>query len=414
MGRKTIKLVLTGHLDHGKSTLIGRLLLDTHSLSRQQLLEIQRISKEFGKTTELAYLIDQLKEEREKSLTIDTTQAFFKTRKKNYIIIDAPGHTEFIKKMLTGASQANAAILIIDVCDGIQEQTKRHAFLIAMLGIKSVIVAFNKMDLVDYRKERYEEVKTALLECIKPLPMKPSFFVPIAAKQGVNISRKSSYLSWYKGSPLLKILDSLHIRSQHTDNVLRFPVQDIYELEGKNIIVGKVVSGTASQGQPIQILPTLHRGYIQSILMFNKPHTYVAGVGENIGLLLRKPLPIKRGDVITQRTLYRGGVQRFGGTLFWMAEEPLTINKTVTVQCTTQEESVVVEHIAQRTNSSTLEIIEKNADKLQRNEAAQVTFRTKRPMVIEKFNDIEELGRFVVREKCNLQGAGIVTWVNDI
>ena len=175
MGKDSLRIVIVGHVDHGKSTLIGRLLLDTNSLPKEKITEIKKISKELGKDTEMAYVVDQLKEERERNITIDTTQIFFNTRKRNYIIIDAPGHLEFIKNMITGASMAEAAILIVDVKEGVREQTRRHSYILNMLGIKEVMVVFNKMDLIGYEQERYNKVKDEIVEFLHSLKITPFF-----------------------------------------------------------------------------------------------------------------------------------------------------------------------------------------------------------------------------------------------
>ncbi|MCK4821573.1 GTP-binding protein [bacterium] len=243
MEKDILRIVIIGHVDHGKSTLIGRLLLDTNSLPKEKMVEIKKVSRDLGKEAELAFLTDQLKEERERSMTIDTTQIFFRTRKKNYCIIDTPGHVQFLKNMLTGASLAQAAVLIVDVKEGVMEQTRRHSYLIQMLGLDKAIVVFNKMDLINYQGRRFPKIKTELLELLESLNIEPIFLIPISAKEGLNISRKSSKMRWYKGPSLLSALDSLRLNTKTMQRPLRFPIQDIYEINGEKIIVGRVASG---------------------------------------------------------------------------------------------------------------------------------------------------------------------------
>lgn len=233
MRRETVKIVIVGHVDHGKSTLIGRLLLDTNSLPKERIAEIKKISKELGKDTELAFLTDQLKEERERGITIDTTQIFFKTRRKNFVIIDALGHLEFLKNMITGATQAEAAVLIIDAKEGIMEQTRRHLYIIQLIGIKQVIVVLNKMDLVKYNREIFNRIKQELSIFLEQMDIKTAIIIPISAKKNDNISRKSFRTNWFRGPRLLEALDSLKIEVQDIDKPLILPVQDVYKVDAK-------------------------------------------------------------------------------------------------------------------------------------------------------------------------------------
>lgn len=407
MAKETLKIVIIGHVDHGKSTLTGRLLLDTHSLPKEKIQEIKKISKELGRDTQLAYLTDQLKEERERNITIDTTQIFFKTRKRNYVIIDAPGHVEFIKNMMSGASQAQAAILIVDVHNGIREQTKRHVSIMTLLGIKHIIVVFNKMDLLKFKEEKFKQVKDELLKFLEKAQIKPLQLIPVSAKEGDNITQKSKHMKWYKGPTLLQILDSFRLESNTAEKPLRFPIQDVYEINGQKIIVGKITSGIIREKQEIFCLPLSQRAKIKSIVVYGK-NIKEARANENIGLILNKPLPLKRGDIISDNTHQPTLTTTFNGTLFWMCDEPLQLHTTITLRCATQEVSCTIEKIEKRIDSATLKTIQENASELKINEIGIVTFKTDHPIVIEKFDFIEELGRFVVEHKYNLQGAGII------
>ncbi len=408
MSKETVKIVIVGHVDHGKSTLIGRLLLETDSLPKEKLDEIRRISKELGKDTELAYLTDQLKEERENEMTIDTTQIFFKTGKRNYVIIDTPGHVEFIKNMLTGATQAETALLLIDVNAGIKEQTRRHAYIIGMLGIDNVITVFNKMDLVNYKQERFEEAKTEFLKFMAGLGIKPYFIIPASAKDGANISRRTPQMNWYKGLCLLEALDSLRLNTKPAKKPLRFSIQDIYEIDGERIIVGKVLSGIIKQGQTITLFPPFKNTRISSIKVFGEA-VKKACAGANIGLVLDESSSAKRGGVIAQKDDPPKPTNHFKGNIFWMSHEPLQINKTITLRCSIQEVKGIAEKIKKRIDTSTLEVLEENATELKINEAGVVVFKTEKPIIVEKFFFIEELGRFVIECEYNLRGAGIIT-----
>jgi sulfate adenylyltransferase large subunit len=403
-----MNIIVIGHVDHGKSTLIGRLLLDTNSLPEGKLREIKMISQALGKDAELAFLTDQLKEEREQEKTIDTTQVFFKSRKRHYVIIDAPGHVEFIKNMLTGASQAESAVLLIDVNAGVKEQTRRHAYIIGMLGIDKVIIVFNKMDLVNYKQERFEEAKIELSKFMAGLGIKPYFIIPASAKDGANISRRTPRMDWYKGPCLLEAFDSLRLNVKPMKKPLRFPVKDIYEIGGERIIVGKVLSGIIKQGQTVMLFPSFKSARITSIKVFGEI-VKKACIGENIGLLLDEAPSVKRSEVIAQKDNPPKPTDHFKGNIFWMSHQPLRINETITLRCSTQEVQGSAEKIEKRINASTLETLEENASELKMNEAGVVVFRTERPIIVEKFVFIEELGRFVIEREGDLKGAGVIT-----
>jgi sulfate adenylyltransferase large subunit len=404
-----MKVVIVGHIDHGKSTLIGRLLLDTNSLPEDKMKEIKRISRELGRDTELAYLIDHLKEEREREMTIDTSQIFFKTRKRHYVIIDAPGHVEFLKNMLTGATQAEAAVLIVDTQAGIKEQTRRHAFLISMLGIRNIIVLCNKMDLINFDQKRFEEIKNELAQFFKNLGVEAAFIIPGSAKEDLNIASRTQKMRWYKGPSLLDALDLLKPEIKTEKKPLRFSIQDSYEIERTKITAGKVLSGTIKQGQEVMLLPSFKNTRINSIKAFGES-IKEARAGKNIGLILDDLTLGTRGQIIVEKNDTIKPVDRFKANIFWMSEVPLEINQVLCLRCATQELDCIVEKIEKRIDSSTLEIIENSSNNLKINEAGIVMIKaTRQPLVIEKFSFIEELGRFTIEKKSALLGMGIIT-----
>lgn len=408
MSQPTVKIAVVGHVDHGKSTLIGRLLLATHSLPKEKMAEIRRISKELGKDTELAYLADYLREERENEMTIDTTQTFLKTGKRNYVFIDTPGHVEFIRNMLTGATQAEAAVFLIDINSGIQEQTRRHAYIVGMLGISAVIGVFNKMDLAGYQQERFEGMQLEFLKLMADLGIKPHAVIPVSAKDGANISRRSREMNWYKGPSLLKALDTLKCGAKSAGKPLRFPIQDVYENDGEKIIAGKVASGMVTQGCTVTLFPSLRETRVNSIKIFPK-QVKKASAGESIGLVLDDPAYAKRGEIIAQEDAPPKPTRQFKGLIFWISAQPLALNKPVTLRCATQEVNAFAEKIEKRIDTSTLEILEENASLLKINEAGVVIFQTEKPIIVENFAFLEELGRFIIESNDDLEGAGIVT-----
>ncbi len=404
----TIPIVVTGHVDHGKSTLIGRLLYETGSLPKEKIAEIKKISKSLGKDTELAFLTDQLKEERERNMTIDTTQIFFKTRARNYVIIDAPGHAELIKNMISGASQAQAAVLIIDIAEGVKDQTRRHASIIEMLGIKNVVVACNKMDLVSYDKKTFETVSAEISAFLKSLKIQPLCIIPVSAKDGDNIARRAASMGWYRGPTLIGALDALLPHPRSGRQTFRLPVQDVYKMGGEDIAVGRIASGEVSRGEEIVVHPAGSPVTVDKIKIFERDLVR-ARKGANIGLILRGAGGIKRGDVLATKGKGPLVSDSFRGRVFWMAEEPLLPGEEVVVRCASQEIPCRVMAIEHAIDSSTLKIVAENAGSLKQHEVGSVVFKAAHPVVTEAFSSVEELGRFTVERGENPQGAGIVT-----
>jgi sulfate adenylyltransferase large subunit len=408
VNENNLKFVIVGHVDHGKSTLIGKLLYDTNSLPADKIEEIKKTSAEVGRKTEFAYLLDHLEEERKQGITIDTTQVFFKTDKREYVIIDAPGHVEFVKNMVTGASQAEAAVLIVDVKEGIRQQTKRHAYILSLLGIDQVIVALNKMDLVDYSQQHFDRVKKGVEEFLDTIKIKPLYCIPISAIVGDNIATPSDKLSWYNGPTFLESLDSLKNPQSPEDKELLLPVQDIYKIDDKRITVGRVEAGKLQSRQTVKVLPSGQTTRIKSIEKFpSQVNTAVAG--ESIGITTEEPVFLNRGDIICQPDSKANLTNTFDATIIWMSKNDFKKNKKITIRCATQETIAKVEKICKRIDSSTLDIIEQKAETLKNLEVGQVTIKTKNPIVVKSFNDVKELGRFVFVRDATICAGGIVS-----
>jgi len=408
MLKKTKKIVIAGHVDHGKSTLIGRLLLDTNSLPAARLSEIEKIARESGKDLELAFLVDQLKEERRRKMTIDTTQTNFKWKEKNYTLIDAPGHKELIKNMLTGASMAESAILIIDAQQGLKEQTRRHAYLIKMLGIKQLIVVLNKMDLLDYRFKDFKKLNARLLSFLKALGIRPYCVIPLSAKEGENIVSLSKRMPWYRGEFLLQALDNMQPAQKEGKKPLRFCVQDTYQSGKEKIILGKVLSGSIKKNQRAVVMPSFKKIKIKAIRVYKEKRARAAA-GESIGLIIRPALHIRRGGIISHPASPLMPRHKFNSRIFWLSAKPLRTQRHAFLRILAQEACCSVEKITQRINSTTLAMLAKESKELRLNEVAQVSWETKQPLLMENFSFIEELGRFVVESKNSLLGIGIIT-----
>jgi sulfate adenylyltransferase large subunit len=404
---ETLNFVIVGHVDHGKSTLIGRLLYDTDSLAPDKIEEIKKASADRGRETEFAYLLDHLEEERKQGVTIDTTQVFFKTHKRHYVIIDAPGHVEFVKNMITGASQAEAAVLIVDVAEGVREQTKRHSYMLSLLGLQQIVVVLNKMDLAEFSQERFKAVKRNVDEWLKSINLEPLLYVPIAAISGDNIAVRSEKMTWYEGPTFLESLDSLQNLQPPENKAVILPVQDVYKVDEKRITAGRVEAGVLKTQQPVKILPSGQTTRIKSIEKFPS-QVDVATAGESIGIVTEEPLFLNRGDVLCEPGAEPMLTDIFDATIFWMSKKPFNRKNKIMIRCATQQAAAKVESINKRIDSASLEIIEQDADSLRNLEVGEVTIKTKNPIAIKSFNDVKEPGRFVFVEGDNICAGGII------
>jgi len=407
MEREHLKLVIVGHVDHGKSTLIGRLIVDSQSLPEGKMEEIRMASQDLGKDIEFAFLVDHLQEEREEGLTIDTAQIFFKTEKRDYVIIDAPGHVEFIKNMITGASQAEAGILIVSAEEGIKEQTQRHAYIMSMLGMDQVIVVINKMDLVGYNKERFEYISEELFGFLSSINVKPSYTIPISAKNGDNILTNSVSMEWYEGPSLMNALDSFRLKKNALMKPMRFSVQDAYKIYGEDVFVGRVESGIVKEGQAVLLLPSRQETRIRSIRIFGGEKKE-AEAGESIGVTLKDPMIVDRGMVVSEKEDLPEVTDTFRANIFWVSPVPFYLKEEVSLRCATQKVACTVGRIEKRLDSSTLEILEENAQELHRNEVGLMVVKARTPLVIEKFHNVRELGRFVLERDHDIVAGGTI------
>src|SRR6184192_3976683 len=282
-----LKVVFVGHVDHGKSTLIGRILQDTDSLPEGKVEMVKKACAAEGMEFEFAFLLDALLEEQKQNVTIDTTEIPFRTSRRRYAIIDAPGHKEFLKNMITGASRADAAILVISADEGVREQSRRHAYLLSMLGIKQVIVVVNKMDLVDYAEKRFHEIEQEYRKFLKDLGLDARIFIPASAKQGENVATASMKMKWYCAANVLEALDLLETRKRDADLPLRFCIQDVYRFNGRRIIAGRIETGTLRAGDQLVFSPANKSSVVATIERWNaQENNGPAIAGDSIGITL--------------------------------------------------------------------------------------------------------------------------------
>jgi sulfate adenylyltransferase large subunit len=402
-----LSFVIVGHVDHGKSTLVGRLLYDTNSLSSDRIEEMRKRSTELGRDTEFAYLLDHLEEERVQGITIDTTQVFFKSKRRRYVIIDAPGHVEFVKNMITGASQANTAILIIDAAQGVQEQTRRHAYILSLLGLRGVMVVINKMDLVGFDKRRFESIEKDITDFLNRINVQVNVCIPIAAKTGDNIVSRSNAMAWYEGPTTLEALDTIEIDVRRDSENFIFPVQDVFKLDDDRVILGTIESGSIKQNECVSVLPTHQKTKLKELKVLGREITE-ASAGESIGLITQDPVFLDRGMVLVSDENDVVCSETIQAHLFWMHPKPYTLGDKVDIRIATQEVRCAVDAIVKKMNSSTLEVINVAETEIKNLEVAQVKIKTKKTVMYKRFQDNQGLGRFVLVRDGSICAGGII------
>ncbi len=404
-----LKIVIVGHVDHGKSTLIGRLFHDTDSLPEGKVEAIRAACAAEGMEFEYAFLLDALLEEQEQNITIDTTQIQFRTSRRSYVIIDAPGHKEFLKNMITGAASADAAILLIDAHEGIQEQSKRHALLLSLLGIGQVVVAVNKMDLVDFSAAVFEGIVADYTHFLGRLGITPAHFVPISARGGENIIAPSPRMPWFKGPSILAALDSFSQPPVQEGAPARLLVQDIYRFDERRIIAGRLESGTLRIGDEIMFTPDRKRSRIRSF------ETWPAGsskdsvrAGESVALTLEEQIFVERGQIGSHVAEAPAQGREIEASLFWIAHEPLAVNHPCTLKLGTQSFEARVVKVTRVLDSSSLEALPGPHPQIRRNEVAEVAIRIRRPIAFDRHDRVPATGRFVLVAGGRIGGGGII------
>ncbi len=403
-----LRVVFVGHVDHGKSTLIGRILHDTGSLPEGKIEEIKKACAAEGMEFEFAFLLDALLEEQKQNVTIDTTEIPFRTARRRYAIIDAPGHKEFLKNMITGASRADAAILVIGADEGVREQSRRHAYLLSMLGIRQVIVVVNKMDLVHYSEKRFREIEQDYRKFLRELRLDARTFIPASAKQGENVATASMKMKWYCAANVLEALDLLEPQKRDADLPLRFCVQDVYRFDGRRIIAGRIETGTLRVGDQLVFSPENKSSVVAAIERWNAPANGPAAADDSIGITLAEQIFVERGYVASHQNETPVETNRFHVDLFWIVRDPLRVGHFYELRLATQQIKCQIVSIEQVTDSSTLETTSDGREQLERNEIGRVTIETRAPLVIDNHDRIPNLGRFVIIDDGQICGGGTI------
>jgi bifunctional enzyme CysN/CysC len=405
-----LKIVIVGHVDHGKSTFVGRLFHDTGSLPEGKLEQLQRIAERRGVPFEWANLMDALQSERDQNITIDTAQIWFQTPKRQYVIIDAPGHKEFLKNMVTGAANAEAALLLIDANEGVQEQSRRHGYLLNLLGIRQIAVLVNKMDLQGYSQERFNEVEREYRKFLQSIGVEPKQFVPIAAKHGDNIASKSEKMRWWNGPTVLEVLDGFKVSDLPSDQPLRFPIQDVYRFDERRILAGRIESGTLKVGDRLLFSPGNKVSTVKTVERWNAPSRDIATAGESVGVTLTEQIFVERGAISSLESDAPYELTRFKARVFWLGRAPFRKGKLYKLKLATQEADCEIDSIDRVIDSSTLETISRKERELfiGRNEVAELTIKTKRPVAFDAHSEIVPTGRFVIVDGFEVSGGGII------
>jgi bifunctional enzyme CysN/CysC len=422
-------IVVIGHVDHGKSTLVGRLLADTGSLPEGRLEQVQQACRRNAKPFEYAFLLDALKDEQAQGITIDSARCFFHTAKREYIIIDAPGHIEFLKNMISGAARAEAGLLVIDVAEGVRENSRRHGYLMSMLGIRQIAVCVNKMDLAEYREEAFAAVRDECGQFLAKIGLEPLAFIPISAREGDNVAGRgigfqpmnhrqdadateSPRMAWYTGPTILDLLDTLQKEPAPVDKPLRLPVQDVYKFtehgDDRRIIAGRIVTGRLHVGDEVVFLPSAKRSRIQSIEAFPSSPHQEAQAGESAGVTLQTQVYAKPGELMVKAgELQPRSSTRLEANLFWLSANPMVMGKRYKLKLHAARAAAYLTAVHTVIDASNLTTVA-NRRQIERHDVAHVTLETLKPVACDPAVEIPQTGRFVIIDDYEIAGGGVI------
>src|SRR6266404_4662173 len=400
--RPQVRIVIVGHVDHGKSTLVGRLLHETGSLPDGKLEMLKAVSARRGMPFEWSFLLDALQTERDQGITIDTTQIRFRTRSRDVVLIDAPGHAEFLRNMITGASQADGAVLIIDALEGVRDQTRRHGYLLHLLGVKQVAVVVNKMDRVDFSAARFEEIKNEISAHLSGLGVTPSAVIPISARDGDGVTERTAKIRWYRGPTVVEALDALEPAR---------PVQAIYKFDDRRIVAGRIESGSLAAGDEIVIMPAGKIAKIRTVEGW--PATPVKGrqtAGRSVGVTLDRELFIERGDVIAHVGTSPRDTRRIRARIFWLHDKALTTGASILVRLGTRETRATVVAIEKAVDPGELSSVETKS--IARNHVGEIDIALAHPLAADPYTGNPRTGRLVIEVNGRIAGGGLVLSVD--
>jgi bifunctional enzyme CysN/CysC len=404
-----VRIALVGHVDHGKSTLVGRLLYDTDSLMQGVAKHVEKTSQSRGREVEWAFVTDSLQVERDMGVTVDVSFIRFATPRRRFLLIDAPGHHEFLKNMVSGAAQSDAAVLVVDAAEGVREQTRRHGFLLHLLGLRQIAVAINKMDLVDFSEARFTEVRDELCAHLATVGVSPSVIVPIAARDGDNVAVRSKRMAWYRGPTLLETLEGFRPLAAIEDLPLRLAVQDVYRTETTRILVGRIASGKLSVGDTVLLSPSNKTSRIQSIERWSsrgEPLPQEASAGMAVGITLSDALFVERGDVVSHVDAAPMESPTFRARIFWLSNTPLIQGRRLELRLGTTAAPVEIEKIERVINGS--ELSERADPAAQPGDVVDAVLRARRMLILDAYAQNPSMGRFVLAENGIIVAGGVI------
>lgn len=409
---ESMNIVIAGHVDHGKSTVIGRLLADTDSLPKGKLEQVRENCQRTSKPFEYAFLLDALKDEQSQGITIDSARVFFKTNKRHYIIIDAPGHIEFLKNMVTGASHAEAALLVIDAAEGVQENSRRHGYMISMLGINQIVVVVNKMDLVDYKQEVFDAIVSEYTEFLSGIDIQAEAFIPVSGMEGDTIAKLTDKMPWYFGQTVLESLDNFKKEPPPIDKPFRMPVQDVYKFtkagDQRRIIAGTVDTGSIIVDDEVVFYPSGKRSTVKTLERFNAPTPEQFSAGEAAGITLDQQIYIARGQLATKVGQPEPSIsRRLRVNLFWMGKNPMVQGKDYLLKVGTVKESIQIESIISVMDASDLSS-GRQKDAVEYHDVAEVILRCRHAIAFDTVDSIPATSRFVIVDGYEIRGGGII------
>ena len=411
-GSQRMNIVIVGHVDHGKSTVIGRLLADTHSLPDGKLEAIRAQCELNSKPFEYAFLLDALKDEQAQGITIDAARVFFKSRRRDYLILDAPGHIEFLKNMITGAARAEAALLVIDAAEGVQENSRRHGYMISLLGIRQLVVVVNKMDLVGWDRAVFDRIVQEYGAFLDQVGIRPECFIPVSGRGGDNIADRSAHLPWYEGPTVLDALDAFRSEPAQVHRPFRMPVQDVYKFtkqgDDRRIVAGTVEAGSVSVGDSMVFYPSGKKSRVKSIESFHRPVQTRVEAGWAVGVTLQEQIYIHRGEMAALEGQPRPQVTtRLRVSLFWLGKEAMVKRKDYLLKLGTARVTVRLEEVIRVLDASTLDAAEQRTA-VQRHEVAECVLKLDRAIACDLAEDVVATSRFVIVDDYEIRGGGIV------
>ncbi len=404
-------IVVVGHVDHGKSTIVGRLLADTGSLPDGKLDQVRELCRRTSKPFEYAFLLDALKDERDQGITIDAARVFFRSARRHYVVLDAPGHVEFLRNMITGAARADAALLVVDAREGVRENSRRHATMLAMLGVPRVAVLVNKMDLVDWSHDTFTAIAGEMRAFLARLDVTADAYVPVSGMAGANLVGRAAEMPWYDGPPVLDVLDGFPEAPSATEAAFRLPVQDVYRFtrfgDDRRIVAGTVASGRAAVGDTLVFHPSGKRSRIASIEAFHAAPPASVSAGMATGVTLDEQIYTTRGELATRADEPAPHVSsRLRASVFWLGRAPLGPGRDYHLRLGTARVPMRVEQVDRVLDASTLD--ETAGGAVARHDVADVVLKCDRALAFDRHADAPATGRFVIVDDHEIRGGGIV------